>query len=319
MIPSEDFCRLSELESHESIAMMRPAGYVGGHCPMHMVLSGLRQLEGVASLVVGTAECTNYSRFVLQNNPNHAMYMLDEDEVVFGCREGLMEALVTMENQGIEHLLVIMTCIPSLTGEDMEALIHEWEESHRMKVGYVDVAHFKYKGFAVGKPLLDEQLAKWGMLPKLSVDTQVSGNSMENEIATASPTVDKEIGDSSFIQTAIYAPHMNCLEMASELTLYGCQVEFIHLEHFDESYKADQEQLLMVSDPYIGYINHEKAFIDWCTQHSIELVVSYYPKEHFSAYNITCMNYLDWRGKSASEREAMIKASVDSIRQERNS
>lgn len=302
------FCRLSELDSHESIGMIRPAGYMGGHCPMHMVLSGLRQLEGIASIVVGTAECTNYSRFVLQDNPNHALYMLDEDEVVFGCREGLMNALEIMEERGIKRLLLIMTCIPSLTGEDMEALIHEWEETHRMQVGYVDVAHFKYKGFAVGKSLLLEQLVKWQMLEAISDNEEGKNRCQPKESSYDEP----------LIQTAIYAPHENGLALAAELSTYGCQVVFIHLEHFDTSYKADQEQLLMVADPYIGYINHEEAFIKWCKQQSVELIVSYYPEAHFSQEGIQSMNYLDWRGKSDDHRRDIIKETLTRVRKERN-
>ncbi len=308
------FCRLSELESHEHITMMRPAGYVGGHCPMHMVLSGLRQIDSVASIVVGTAECTNYSRFVLPNSANHALYMLDEEEVVFGCRDGLTEALQVMEDRGVKHLLIIMTCIPSLTGEDMEALIHEWEATHTMAVGYVDVAHFKYKGFAVGKPLLEEQLAKWKML-QMPLKASSETANQEKHMSQEDDNVDKDI----LIQTAIYAPHENGLKLAGELATYGCQVQFIHLEHFDTSYREDQEQLLMVADPYIGYVNHEEAWIKWCKRQSIELVVSYFPEDKFSEYGVKSMNYLDWRDKSHDVRMAMIKEGINTVREERKS
>lgn len=299
------FIRLRELESHDSITMLQAAGHIGGHCPMHSVLSGLRQVDDVASIVVGTSECTNYSRFVLKDYGKHGMYSLDEDEVVFGCRDGLMEALQFMEEQGHQYVLLIMTCIPSLTGEDMEALIHEWHQSHSMTVGYVDVAHFKYKGFAVGKRLLDKQLEQWELTSRDS-----------HSPLKPKPGADKT-QEQSRVLTAIYAPHENSLALAEALATYGCEIQFIHMEHYDDADRQDKDRLLEKANPYIGYVNHEEAFIHWCYQQGIELIVSYFSKEQFANSDMAILNYLDWRTLSDREREDHIQRSIETIRKER--
>jgi nitrogenase molybdenum-iron protein alpha/beta subunit len=127
----------------------------GRHCPMHTALSLTRNMSGVSTLVIGSAECGYYSRYVMteqrgRNGELHYVYELDAGEVVFGCRKGLLEALKEMDSEGAEIIMLILTCVPALIGEDMEAVIKELEGKISAKLFFVDGAHFKYNGYYPG-------------------------------------------------------------------------------------------------------------------------------------------------------------------------
>lgn len=176
--------KLSMVNQNKGIKLYNHVAAPGCHCPMHTSLSIFRQLKGVSTLVVGTSECTYYSRMVIDYTFNddeqkHYTYLLDSNEVVFGCQEGIVEALKTMMLEGAKYILVLMTCIPALIGEDFNDLV-ELDEDIGIQV--IDVAHFKRNGYMSGyymtmeaicafmKPLArnKKQINLWGTSPKES-------------------------------------------------------------------------------------------------------------------------------------------------------
>lgn len=155
--------RLSDINNNTGIKFLHRAASPGSHCPMHMALATIGNIAGVSSLVVGMAECGYYSRFVARspygkNGELHYVYVLDKNEVVFGCRQGVMDALLQMGKEGAEVIVVILTCIPALIGEDMEAIIQELESMMTTKVVFIDGAHFKRNGYQSGLSNTLEQL-----------------------------------------------------------------------------------------------------------------------------------------------------------------
>lgn len=117
------------------------------HCPMHVCLAILHRMQGVSSLVVGTPECCMYSRNVIENGMGgslHYMYVLDGNEVVFGCEKGFAGALQTMKADGAKAVFVIKTCLPSLIGEGIEDAVDALRETLDMPICVADFAHYKY-------------------------------------------------------------------------------------------------------------------------------------------------------------------------------
>lgn len=167
---------LSKVKQNSVIGLSDGVANPGSHCPMHTVLSTIMQFEGLSSLVVGMGECGYYSRYVTEYNwgqsflkdqkqivkTAHYVYEMDSNEVVFGCREGLMKALHDINQEGIPALIIIGTCIPALIGEDIGSLIEEVMAEKNMfcKIGYIDAAHFKYNGYGSGFYKVYEQLGK---------------------------------------------------------------------------------------------------------------------------------------------------------------
>lgn len=126
---------------------------IGVHCPMHTALSVLRGARGISTLVVGMPECCGYSRFVVDNcmgRERHYTYVLEDSEVVFGCREGVESALRVMAEEGCAQVLVIRTCIPSLVGEDLEQAAEAVTVDTGMKIQMIDAAHYKRNGWMAG-------------------------------------------------------------------------------------------------------------------------------------------------------------------------
>jgi len=155
--------RLSEINSNQGIKFLHRAASPGCHCPMHTALATLLRIEGVSSLVVGMAECGYYSRYVM-NTPYgkqgelHYVYELDSNEVVFGCRDGVKKAIRQMDEEGAKVIMIIITCIPALIGEDAKAVITELKEEIPAKLLYIDAAHFKRNGYMSGYYQTLEQL-----------------------------------------------------------------------------------------------------------------------------------------------------------------
>lgn len=115
---------------------------------MHTALALSANINGMSTLVVGTAECGTYSRNIIarthvKEDTLHWMYILDANEVVFGCRKGLIDAIKEMDRAGAGALMIILTCVPEVIGEDIEGIIHEIQPRVNARLSFVQMGHFK--------------------------------------------------------------------------------------------------------------------------------------------------------------------------------
>lgn len=169
---------LDYIEDDQQIPLFKTPVYQGSHCPMHVVLAMLRKTENISSLVVGTHECAYYSRLVITNDIKnkytfHYTYVLDENEVVFGCEAGVRSALEEMINEGARKIVVIKTCVPELIGEDFENCISDLKEETPIMV--LNLAHFKSNGYGLGYEAFFKGLAHWTIdsVNSTSIDTSM--------------------------------------------------------------------------------------------------------------------------------------------------
>lgn len=146
---------LSAVKSDKGILFLTPAVSPGCHCPMRMAALTAGNIDGLSSLLVGMPECTTHVRLF---NPKpegkhgelHWLYVLDANEVVFGCRNGVMDALRKMDKAGAKAILLIATCVPELIGEDMEALVQEIQPELKAPVAQVMLGQFKNFSYPPG-------------------------------------------------------------------------------------------------------------------------------------------------------------------------
>ena len=155
MIELKHLKRLSAVKSNAGIKFLTPAAFPGNHCPMHTALALSSNIKGMSTLLIGTAECGNYSRSIIEKNkPDdhtlHWMYVLDSNEVVFGCRKGVMQAVKEMEAAGARAIMLISTCVPEVIGEDMEGIIRELQPETEARLNYVQMPHFKCNSYPSG-------------------------------------------------------------------------------------------------------------------------------------------------------------------------
>ena len=147
--------KLSAIKSNAGVKFLTPAAFPGNHCPMHTALALSRKIKGLSTLVIGTPECTTYGRMVIpqaagKNGELHWMYVLDSHEVVFGCRDGIVGALKKMDMAGAKAVLIIVTCVPELIGEDIEGIIYEVQPEIKACLTFVLMGHFKCNSYPSG-------------------------------------------------------------------------------------------------------------------------------------------------------------------------
>lgn len=151
----ERLTSLSKLKSSAGVKFLSPAVMPGTHCPMRIASVITSDISGLSTLLVGMPECTIHSRLFSpfpegDSGELRWLYVLDGNEVVFGCRKGVIEALKEMDAAGARAIMVIATCIPELIGEDIEAIIYEVEPEIKAKVTSVMLGQFKNVSYPPG-------------------------------------------------------------------------------------------------------------------------------------------------------------------------
>lgn len=146
---------VSRIKSNAGVRFLTDAAYPGNHCPMHTALALSSKIKGLSTLLIGTAECTTYARLVIpasrgESGELHWMYLMDSNEVIFGCRKGLIDAVKEMERENAEAVLIIVTCVPEAIGEDIEGIIHEVQPGIKAKLTFVLMGHFKCNSYPSG-------------------------------------------------------------------------------------------------------------------------------------------------------------------------
>lgn len=147
--------RLSEVKSNSGVKFLTSAAFPGSNCPLHTALALSGNVKGMSTLVVGTPECGTYSRIVVSKSENaqnelHWMYILDSNEVVFGCRSGLIQAVREMDKAGAKAVMLLLTCVPEVIGEDIEGIVHEIQPQVSARLTYVQMGHFKCNSYPYG-------------------------------------------------------------------------------------------------------------------------------------------------------------------------
>ncbi|WP_353095137.1 nitrogenase component 1 [Tissierella praeacuta] len=147
--------RLSAIKTNAGVKFLTPAAFPGNHCPLHTTLGLSSNIKGMSTLVVGTSECGTYSRNLISQSKNkdgelHWMYILDSNEVVFGCRKGVIQAIKDMDKAGAKSIMIILTCVPEVIGEDIEGIVHEIQLDIKAKLTFVLVGHFKCNSYPSG-------------------------------------------------------------------------------------------------------------------------------------------------------------------------
>lgn len=140
--------RLSEIKEDKDIKGLSHAIFPGTHCPLFGVALTASYIEDVAMLVVGTSECTYYTK-VFSNHrqkDKDKVYslVLKEKNIVFGAEEKVKEAvkyIKEMENPA--GICIVTTCVPELIGEDYDGIVYELEDELNIPVFVIKTEHYK--------------------------------------------------------------------------------------------------------------------------------------------------------------------------------
>lgn len=148
----EKLKRVSQIHTAKDIKQLSLAQFPGTHCPLFGVALTAGYVSDLFVLVVGSDECTYYTKsFSIDRKngiagleDNFLSFALDKDDVVFGCQEKLQEAVVEIDRRYRPRaILLVTTCILELIGEDLAALIYSVQEHVQAKLLLVKTEHFK--------------------------------------------------------------------------------------------------------------------------------------------------------------------------------
>ena len=139
---------LDKIKKDYDVKHIAHAFYPGLHCPLFTAVMTAMQIEDMYVLVVGTQECTYYSK----NLASHAhtggdrlySFVLDKSDIAFGCGEKLADAVRKIcKKEKCKALLVISTCVAELIGEDFDAIISGAQKELDSKILLVRTNHYK--------------------------------------------------------------------------------------------------------------------------------------------------------------------------------
>jgi len=139
---------LDKIKKDYDVKRVAHAFYPGLHCPLFASVAMASQIDDLYILVVGTEECAFYSKNLTSRlKADHRRlfsFVLDKNDIAFGCGEKLAEAV--REIYGEEDcgaLLVVSTCVTELIGEDFSVLLDELEWELDLPILLVRTNHYQ--------------------------------------------------------------------------------------------------------------------------------------------------------------------------------
>ena len=142
---------LGDVDSAKDINQLTAALFPGAHCPLMGAMMAVGGIEDAILLVIGTDECTYYTKkatiggFSFKGIDNRCFsVVLDQHDVTFGCREKLHEAFEElMEEVTPKAVFVVTTCVLEVTGDDVDSMAEELMNRYQIPVLAVHTEHFK--------------------------------------------------------------------------------------------------------------------------------------------------------------------------------
>lgn len=115
------------------------------HCPMDFILENSLYFKDLSTLVIGTNECTFYSRLIVKSTDKalHYAYMLDDRDIIFGCNDKIITCIKQMLNEGAKNIIILPTCIPNVAGLNIDECIEQIDIKDDENLFFLSIPHFK--------------------------------------------------------------------------------------------------------------------------------------------------------------------------------
>ncbi|MDO4535493.1 MAG: nitrogenase component 1 [Clostridium perfringens] len=156
--------RLEDVKEDSDIKGLSHAIFPGTHCPLFGVALTASYIKDMAMLVVGTSECTYYTK-VFSYNRQEGMdkvysLVMKEKDVVFGAYDKVKEAIkYIIDMEAPSGIMVVTTCVPELIGEDYKALELE-DNDFEVPIFVVKTEHYKCNSHIPGMTRALSSLSK---------------------------------------------------------------------------------------------------------------------------------------------------------------
>ena len=149
--------RLSEVNEQRDIKPLMATSFPGPHCPLMGVLMTVRQLPEAVTGIIGTDECTYYSKLLANMKifgslkESCVSVVIDDYDVTFGTIKKTKKAVAEIFEAGAPKCIVLVTtCVLEIIGDDYEALVDELEEKYHVPILLVRTEHFQCRDHLPG-------------------------------------------------------------------------------------------------------------------------------------------------------------------------
>ena len=140
-------------------------------CPLQGAAKAVMMIDGAAMIVIGTEECTYYTKATLSMRGGGAKchsLVLNNHDVTFGCSEKVAEAIDKVMNESKpKSLFLITTCVVEITGDDYTSVALDAEEKYGIPVKVIQTCHFKGKNGEHGMELVRNAAAPFAKMPSM--------------------------------------------------------------------------------------------------------------------------------------------------------
>lgn len=153
-----DLKTLSQIEKTKDIIPIRKTTYPGTHCPLFGAALTLRLIKDCLILVIGTEECTSYTKnlsIVFDEfggiDGRILSFVMDKNDVTFGCKNKLENAIKELiEEENPPAIFMLTTCVPEITGEDFSSLSKKLTKQYNIPILCVKTEHFRCNSHLLG-------------------------------------------------------------------------------------------------------------------------------------------------------------------------
>lgn len=202
--------RLADATSIKDVRQLTAAMFPGTHCPLMGAAMAVRGIKDAVILVVGTDECTYYTKHMTLHSEEFGgiegrclSVVLDSHDVTFGCSDKLEAAFEEMmEEYSPKAVYIVTTCVVEIIGDDVDSMAKLFSKQFHIPVMAVHTEHFKCENHLPG---LERTItASFDMMEPCPCDNSVNllGQRMGSFAATELYQVLKEAG----IKTGLMLP-----------------------------------------------------------------------------------------------------------------
>ena len=247
---------LDQIKKDKDVRHITRAVYPGFHCPLYTATNLFASIDRLAVLIIGTEECTYYSRcregFYDKNN--FFSLVLDKHDITFGFSKGLLSAVEKVKKLNeFDALVIITTCVVELIGEEISSIIDEINRDKSFIVLLVKTNHYQIDTPTIG---LEEGLKALVFLmeshERIDGTVNILGPRQDgfeqSELAAILKrngiSINTRIPDKCTIQTIRFATsaELNIVTHYSALKIAKCMkekfgIEYVYFDSFSDPYR----------------------------------------------------------------------------------
>ena len=207
--------RLSEVKEQRDIKPLMATSFPGTHCPLMGVLMTVRQMPEAVTVIVGTDECTYYSKLLANMKifgslkKSCVSVVIDDYDVTFGTIKKTKKAVAEIFEAGAPKCIVLVTtCVLEIIGDDYDALVDELEKKYHVPILLVRTEHFQCMDHLPGIERTLTATAK--LMRKMSTENVV--NILGNGAPLSQNSALLQLLEQAGVQVGLQLPGKCCLQ-----------------------------------------------------------------------------------------------------------